>query len=139
MKFVLSRSLLSISAYRYPLLAFDVKKTVVSPRKLTHLCIHGMGYELSFVRSLSLLLSTQTAVFRLFRSKDDECCSFSLRWLYKFLRGHFVESDFFKLLRLRSRTIRRRVDGLYVIIEEFNTVFCDVYATKVAVSHCLKF
>lgn len=55
--------------------------------------------------------------------KVDDCCSFSLRWFYKFLFDCFVNFDLFELPFLRACTIWRQVSRVDFITKEFKTAF----------------
>lgn len=50
-----------------------------------------------------------------------------------------MKLGFFELHYYRSSTIQRQTDGLSTVVEEVDAVFCNVYTTKIIITHCLKF
>lgn len=138
-KKLISRSFPSTSTCQYPQLSPNVKNTVTLPSELIHSSILRMGYKSRFFKALNLPFSAQNrGVQSFYGAKTMGGANRSALVLWVSVRS-FCRFPLFRLPCFWVRTIRHRVDGLHVVMEGFDTVFCDVYMTKVAVSNCQKF
>lgn len=139
MKAVVLQSFLLISNCQYLLLASNMDSTVDTPKESMYSSIGGMKYESRSVKELSHLQSTQNLIVSFFfgaKTMDTAhlVCGGSMTFLFEY----FIDFVFFEVRRFRAQTIQRRVDGLHIIIETFDTMFCGVNVAKVAVPDCSK-
>lgn len=98
------------------------------------------GIVVSFCQRVGIsVVNTESPCSVFLRCKYAWCCPFSLRVFYAFFFNNFESLDFLNFSRLWSCTMQCPMDGLDNVMEDFNTLFCEVYMTKMAVPHLLKF